>query len=134
MIICFDGDEVNPEIEISGTAKELESLGNHLTNGITDIFIESQDSPNRHYPVLLEGIRCRLDESLPELSLLTVRLKNGILEISGGLEGLKNLGQSCINIFSDAKNGDHIHFDYFEGNQILAKTNCSLIFYCSEAG
>ncbi len=121
MKICFDGDKQSPEVEISGTALELKRLGESLIQEISEIFVESQGEADEYYPILLGGLRCLRNESLGNPLLIEVELKDGILEIVGGKEGLRKLGQSCINVFSDAENGEHMHLEYFETNNCLQK-------------
>lgn len=132
MKVCFDGDKQSPEVEISGTALELKRLGESLVHEISELFVESQGEADEYYPILLGGLRCKRNESIPNPNLVEVGLKHSIFVIIGGREGLRKLGQSCINVFSDAEDGEHMHLEYFEEQQLLAKTDYSLIFSCSE--
>jgi hypothetical protein len=126
--LAFDGDSENPEIEVSGTSSEFLELGRQLVAGISELAIESRGPRDEHYPQLLGALVCRTDESVDDPSLVAVSLgAGGVLLVSGGAEGLRKLGQSCLNVFADAQEGEHIHLDYFEGNQLLAATNCTLI-------
>jgi hypothetical protein len=38
------------------------------------------------------------------------------------------LGESILNHFDETSaTGDHLHLDYFEGNDLIAPTNCHVI-------
>lgn len=131
MIVSFDGDEKYPEIQVCGKATEIRELGEQLVEGTEKIVINSTEEDCDCYPVLLKGLKCNLDHFSSIPSLVKFKLVDNYLEITGGIEGLRKLGQSCINVFSDAQVDEHMHLEYYEGNSLLEETNCSVVFICN---
>jgi hypothetical protein len=131
MNVVFDGDLKEPEIKISGERRELWDLGIILLNLREKGLIESEGINDRFYPELLSGLVFELEDVGDEEALLTVALSGGYATFKGASEGYQKLGQSLLNVFSEqAAQNTHMHLDYFEGNNLLAPTNCHLIFEC----
>src|SRR5690606_41937233 len=60
---------------------------------------------------------------------LSVDLTKDRLRFAGDRVAMNKLGDSLINFFNEeAEVGDHFQLDYFEGNDILNETPCTLIF------
>lgn len=128
MRIAFDGDRGRPEIEVRGNASELVEFGQQLVAGVRELTVSGQEGGTEFYPEPLTQLRCVEDEAVPKPSLIDISLDGNALLISGGAVGLRKLGQSCVNVFTKAAAGEHMHLEYFEGNQLMAETPCSVIF------
>ncbi len=60
---------------------------------------------------------------------LTVTIDESKFTIAGTNESLALLGEN-VEFDEKTPDGYHFHMDYYEGNQELNETNCSLIFSC----
>jgi hypothetical protein len=130
MYLLCDGDWDNPEIEISDSSENLVKLGKILNEFEESFEIKANDKKSEFYSDCLNNLV--LDLMLNGDDLLRVRIANHNLIFSGTLKAFQNISQSIINFFEgEVKEGDHFHLDYYEGNMVLAQTNCHLIFMCN---
>jgi len=129
ILVASDGDWEKPEVQVSGTSKALADFG-LLLNSIKDnttIAIESLDS--EYYPINVKVIILEILQSGNDR--LTVMFDEDKFQLSGSNEAFNKLGDSLVNFFDDETSiGEHFQLDYYEGNQVLNKTNCHLIFLC----
>jgi hypothetical protein len=131
MYLLHNGDWNNPEIEISGSSDTLVKLGETFNGLDKSLEIKASFKKSQFYSHCLGYLVLNLMNEGNDL--LTIKVINNNLIFSGTLKAFKNLGQSLINFFEEnPKEGKHFHLDYYEGNQVLAQTNCHLIFMCSK--
>ena len=122
----WDGDETCPAIKISGTGVELSSLGALLTSIEAPVTLALEPGVSQAYPMCLGRLMIEPDGAARRLSVSVV---TGTLRISGGAEALAALAQSLLNYFEDeAESASHFHLEYYEGNEILEPTSCTLVF------
>lgn len=129
MYLLFDGDLVNPEIELSAPAEALVDLGNQLKELTHDLEIVMEKGESKYYSETLEGAVFRIVEinSSSVVNLITMRIENRKLYITGSQEEINNLGISILNTFDkNSQTNEHLHLDYFDGSIQKA----SLIVLC----
>jgi hypothetical protein len=130
MYLLCDGDWNNPEIEISDSSENLVKLGKILNELEESLEIKADNKESVFYSDCLSSLVLNL--MLKGDDLLGVRIADHNLIFSGTLKAFQNIGQSLINFFEGTvKEGEHFHLDYYEGNMVLAQTNCHLIFMCN---
>ena len=127
--VAYDGDWSEPEVQISGSAKDLASFGT-LLNAVTGrISLEVPALENQFYPISATILEIELDKLGNDR--LTVSINETRFKLRGTRQALEKLGDSLIVFFDDDSSvGDHFQLDYYEGNEVLNKTNCHLIFIC----
>ena len=127
-VLC-DGDWEDPEVQIYGSSKALSDFGLLLNKTKDSFTIETNNLKNDFYPVCINKISVQPVQTGNDK--LAVSIDKISLNISGTKEAFQKLSQSLINFFdNDTEIGEHFHLDYYEGNEILNKTNCNLIFTC----
>jgi hypothetical protein len=92
-----------------------------------ELTVPGEEGGTAFYPQSLTQIRCVSDETVPEPSLIEVSLDGNTLLIRGGAVGLGKLGQSCVNVFTEAAAGAHMQLEWFEGDHLMAETPCTVI-------
>ncbi len=127
--IACDGDWDEPEVQISGSVEELNAFGK-LLNSIEDrLVLEVSSLENEFYPVSIGALEIKPEKR--EGGRLTVTIDSKKFMLQGTNEAFNKLGDSLLNYFDDNSNvGDHFQLDYYDGNEVLDKTNCHLIFIC----
>jgi len=127
-IVC-DGDWDNPEVQISGTSNALAAFGSLLNTVNEPIVLNTLSCSNEYYPVEIKNIIIIPMESGGDR--LTVVVDEVSFKLSGTNKAFEKLGDSLVNFFdSETSIGEHFQLYYYDGNQILNKTNCNLIFIC----
>ena len=131
MYINCSGNWERPEIEIADSAQSFNKLGKLLVNIDDNLKIYTNQEKGGPYPEALEALVIRLleEDDLQQLDVLKIFVEDKNLVIESPKSGFDKLGASLTS-FEDAKKHDHFHLDYWEGNGLLAPTNCSLIFMC----
>ena len=130
MYLLCDGDWDHPEIEISDSSDNLVKLGTILNGLDKSLEIKASYQESEFYPYCLGNLVLNL--MVKGDDLLTVKIAERHLILSGTLKAFNKIGQSLINFFEDdVKEGEHFHLDYSDGNTVPAQTNCHLIFMCS---
>ncbi|WP_017327152.1 hypothetical protein [Synechococcus sp. PCC 7336] len=131
MNILFNGNLENPEVDISDSASSLREIGNSLFNIDIEIEFMSSQEKSEFYPENLEKLIFRKDITTDKSNLLSILIHQNNLLISGTDVALRKLGQSFLNFFDETcKENEHIHLDYYEGNDLIAPTSCSLTITC----
>jgi len=130
MNISSNSDVSNPEVEVSGKATEFLALGYELLRGKSDVNLESKGVLDQFYPVGLKALKCTVETASENPGQLRLKVNNLSLLIVGDAKALRNLGQSLINTFTGATADEHMHLEYYEGNQLVAPSECSVIFMC----
>lgn len=132
IIILFDDHLGYPEIELSGRWDTLASLGK-IINEVKDYCeIQAEQKKSDIYTGNLNLLILQRDESERFKDLIEISVCNKNLVIKGNQVAFNNLGDSLINVFTeDTFDGYHIHLDYFEGNSLVAPTNCNLVIACN---
>lgn len=126
-----DGDWESPEVSIHGSAKALEALGS-LLNGLKEaITLETPGEKDEVYPVVVKSIVIEPVQSGNER--ITVTINKNEFKIVGTDKALEMLGANLVGFDEFVDDGSinyHIHMDYYDENQNLNETNCSLIITC----
>lgn len=133
MYVSCDSNSKGHEIEIADSAEGMNQLGKLLLNIDKNLKIYTKKEKLGSYPEALEDILIRFleEDNWQQLDLLKIFIEDKNLVIEGRKSAVDILGVSLTNFFNeDAKKYDHFHLDYWEGNGLLAPTNCSLIFMC----
>lgn len=131
MKIVFDGDLSAPEIQMCMTHAGLNDLGKRLVSFHDKVVILGDGTVDEFYPEALKGITCELVDDADFESTVSLSIEEGMFFCRSGRVGLGKLGQSLLNYFAESVGeGDHLHIDYYEGNQLIAPTQCSLIIQC----
>lgn len=122
----WDGDENRPEITVSGTSVEMSSLGALLTTINAPVTLALEPGVSQAYPVCLGRLVIEPDVGERRLA---VAVTAGTLRIGGGAKALAALAQSLLNFFEgEIESGSHFHLEYYEGNEMLEPTSCTLVF------
>jgi hypothetical protein len=122
----WDGDENRPEVAVSGKGRDLLCLGALPATIETAVTLPLEARVSKSYPVCLA--RLTIEPSGDERRL-EVAVVADTLRIGGGAKALAALAQSLLNVFEDeVEDGSHFHLDYYEGNELLEPTPCTLIF------
>ncbi len=133
MYILWNGNRDRPEIEISDSAQGLIKFGELLVNISENLDIRANPEKQKFYPENLDAVSIRLIQvnHSQNLDLLKIFLINKTLVIEGSKLALDKLGGGILNCFPEnSPENSHFHFDYFEGDPLLAPTNCSIIVAC----
>jgi hypothetical protein len=131
-VLCSN-NWTNPEIEISASPQGLIELGELLININKDLVILSTTQKSAFYPEAIQSLVMKFSTSsaVTRLDVLNVSIVDKSLVFEGSSEAFRKLGDSLLNYFDEnSQSGEHFHLDYVEGDDILAPTNCSLIFVC----
>ncbi|PHZ86392.1 hypothetical protein [Paremcibacter congregatus] len=130
MWLMFDGDENDPEIECSGSPEELQELGRKLVGFTEQIAISFDRKQSLFYK---NSLKEALFTHTPyEDAHFSVKIRGKTLELTGGTNVCKILGQSLIDFFSEnVTPDDHFQIDQFDGNIISEDSKCTLIFCVS---
>ncbi len=127
--INCDGNPDKPEVQISGSKKALKNFGVLLNTTEDSSRLELPTCNDEHYPVPLRSIVYSVREAKEDWAYVSINKEQ--LYLTGTKHTFNKIGDSLFNFFDeDAEVGDHFHLDYYEGNDVLAKTNCYLIFVC----
>jgi hypothetical protein len=127
--IACDDDWDEPEVQISGSVRELVSFGNILNKTESLIKLEVPTHENEFYPASIKVLVIETSQSGDDR--LTVTIDKSSFSLVGTNVALNKLGDSLINFFDDTSTiGEHFQLDYYEGNEILNETQCHLIFMC----
>jgi hypothetical protein len=116
-------------VQVSGSANDMSHLG-RLIEKIEDRvewnFCASKDE---YFPVNLRTFIIVVNSS--ENDRLTVDVGNNSISFTGSRVAISDLGRSLINFFSESVSvDDHFEFFYYDGNPVLNKTECHLVFLC----
>ncbi|WP_339733987.1 hypothetical protein [uncultured Gimesia sp.] len=131
MRVAYDGDNDEPEVQISGEPEEYRDLGETLKVLGNSCDVEGFGEGDEYYPEVLRGLRLELTTTNSD-TLLTIAICKQWLCLSGSTQAFVKLGQSLLNFFDeDVTNNAHLHLDYFEGNELLAPTTCHLTLECA---
>lgn len=131
MNIVSDGDSIRPEIQLSGSPSRLREIGQILFEVETEVEIQSTQEKSEFYPENLNKLVVKRKADFDPENLLSISVSQGNLLIEGTEIALRDLGQSLLNCFDEGTpDRYHIHFDYYEGHDLIAPTNCSLIVIC----
>lgn len=131
MNVLFNGNNDAPELEISGSGKQLSDLGERLKTATSDFYVKGSSKRCSFYSHPLDGLAFELNDST--VDMLDVVIQDKVLKLSGNQQAFGNLGQGLLNFFEeDPTDKDHFHMDYFDGSLIERSINCSLVFMCVE--
>ncbi len=129
-ILC-DGDWERPQVEVSGSWQALAGLGALLKRATAPVTVPLGEYSNTFYPVSVRALH--IEPQTQSGGRLTVSVDQIAMVLKGDAEAFDKLGQSLENCFDrHSRPGHHFHLDYYEGNDLLNQTNCSLIFMCRE--
>ena len=129
IFIHFDGDVSKPEIQISGSWSALSEFGYFLNQLNCSQSINLKILQNEFYSRSIKYLDICFENN--GNGLLTVTLHDQTLNIAGNYVAINKLADSLIDFFDeDSEIQDHFHLDFYEGNNILNETDCTLIFIC----
>jgi hypothetical protein len=129
IFINFDGDISEPEIQISGTWYSLSEFGCYLNQLDSSQNITLPVSQNEFYPEVIKHLNVCLEKD--GNGLLTVTMHDQTLNVAGNTVAINKLAESLTNFFDeDSEIQEHFQLDYYEGNDVLNETSCTLIFIC----
>lgn len=117
------------EIEFSGDKADMLSLGEFFSSTEDSLKIEVPITSNQYYPQPIKNLNLELSKKSSQK--LTFKIINSILEIEGGVNYMRCLGESLTNFFGgEVSYHDHFHlyYDNEDTNNILGNNNYSLIF------
>ncbi len=127
--VACDGDWGEPEVQTSGSAKDLANFGAFLNSVAEPTTLEVPALDSEFYPVSVKTIIIEPVESGDDRIIVTIDEDN--FNLTGTKVALNKLGDSLINFFDENSGvGEHFQLDYYEGNEVLNETNCHLIFIC----
>jgi hypothetical protein len=127
--IACDGDWNEPEIQISGSVEALIDVGEILNKAEEYVKYDIPVQNNEYYPANIKALIVEPSESGG--GRLNVTIDESGFSLVGTTVALNKLGDSLINFFDvDTSIGEHFQLDYYEGNEVLNKTKCHLIFMC----
>lgn len=127
--VACDGDWNEPEVQISGSVKELADFGELLNKAESRIILDTSPQKNEYYPANIKALVVEPSQSGGDR--LTVMIDERSFSLVGTTVALNKLGDSLINFFDvDTSIGEHFQLDYYEGNEVLNETKCHLIFMC----
>lgn len=127
--IACDGDWKEPEVQISGTKESLSSFGCYLKKINEVRVLNLKINIEEFYPVKINKLKISPEEVGTDK--IQVVATDDCLYLEGSSLTFSLLGESLVNFFDDnASSGEHFQIDYYEGDCLLSKTNCTLIFVC----
>ncbi|QPB85761.1 hypothetical protein CWC22_022410 [Pseudoalteromonas rubra] len=129
IFINCDGDIIEPEIQISGSWSSLSKFGAFLEQLNSTSSVNLPVFKNEFYPQAIKRLAVNFETS--GNGLLTVGIDGQVLNVAGNAVAIKKLACSLINFFDeDTEVEEHFQLDYYEGNDLLNETSCTLIFLC----
>lgn len=127
--VACNGDWDEPEVQISGSWKDLAELGLNICQLESSYSLNLSNIENPFYPVNIGEMYLQVTQTPSDR--LQVSVDRSKFELSGSTSAFKKLGQSLTNFFDrETIIGDHFQLDYYEENQMLEETNCHLFFVC----
>ncbi|MEO3678410.1 hypothetical protein ABGI61_05165 [Rheinheimera sp. FR7-31] len=127
--VACDGNWSEPEVQISGSAKDLADFGVFLNSVTESTSLEVPVLDSEFYPVSVKRIVIEPAGSGDDRIIVTIDEDN--FNLTGTKVALNKLGDSLINFFDkNSITGEHFQLDYYEGNKVLSETNCHFIFIC----
>jgi len=119
----------NFEVLVIGSVESLRKLGHTINTAKASTTLDLMDYKDRVYSYNVKKLIIELTQMGNDR--ITVTLDEDVIKFSGKSDALNILGDSLINYFEEGTTiGDHFHLDYYEGNDVLNETKCSLIFQC----
>lgn len=132
MQISSSVDTTDPEVEVQGSTTEFVALGSELVEGRPQICIPSVETTNSYFPIAFKSLKCIKDLNLLPLRRIQMHVMGQSLIVMGDTQAFQNLGQSLINVFSNATSGVHLHLEYSGNDQLVGPSTCSVVFVCTE--
>lgn len=129
MNLVFDGDFKNPEIEFSGSAKELVNLGKNLRNFTHDLVVLTKEFRSKYYSESLESIMFKADDNALSCGIdsVNIKIEGKKVYVISSQRNIQNIGVSLVEVFHEnSQTNEHFHIDHFEENIQKA----SLIILC----
>lgn len=115
-----------PEVEISGKRADLFEFGRQLLELSKSTRISLPKADSRFYPLAMQSLN--LEVAKPGDGRISMMLDESSFSITGSIEAFGKLGSSIMGVFqAETFDGQHIHLDYFEGDDLIAEANCSVI-------
>jgi len=124
-------DNFPPEIEMSGSIKELKELSRsilmHVNNNIgNNLFITMADYDPSPYDNILKGLRLIIENNSP----INIDICNNELVLTCSMENVETF-LSYLNILRE---GGHSHFEYIEGNKQINQNSLPIVISAGKSG
>ena len=132
MNILFCGNRDKPQIKISDSYNGLISLAEQLRTMEKEILIKSDYKECDIYPYNIKYLYLKENPLKDKDDLMYISLKEERLIFEGTKGAFSKLREWILYTFHpESPIGQHIHLDYFEGNNFIAPTNCYTVLALS---